>query len=213
MAAYPLRLLSYACQSLHVTNILSLQYTMIFSSVTPLRLSLLVYNLKAPQFPVSTGYAPPFPVSTGHALTFPVSTGYAPPFPVSTGHAPPFPVSTGYAPPFTISTGHAPPFQVSTGYVPTYTVSAGHATSFPVSTGYVYEFKPIHPTYLFPACTGHVPEFPVYIFHVPAFAALVWNVLAAADSSTAPPPSCRPWFNTCTPTLHPTTTHPQPPSG
>jgi hypothetical protein len=143
---------------------------------------------------VSTCYVIMFPVHARHIPVFPVSARYVPVFPVSARYVPVFPVSTCYVPVFPVSARYVPVFPVSTCYVPV----------FPVSTRYV----PV-----FPVSTRYVPVFPVSTRHVPAFIALVRKVAAAADSSTAPPPSCRPWFSTCTPTLHPTTTHPQPPSG
>jgi hypothetical protein len=105
------------------------------------------------------------------------------------------PASTRYEAVFIVSTGYVGPTRVSRLYRP--------RTCFP----------PIQATYLFPASTRYIAVFPVSTGYVPACIALVRKVVAAEDSSTAPPPSCRPWFSMCTPTLHPTTTHPQPPSG
>jgi hypothetical protein len=127
------------------------------------------------------------------ASTLQVSTD-VPTSAVSARHVPALAASTRHAPAFPFSTRHVPLFPVSTRHVPAFPASARHVPAFPAST-------------------RHVPAFPAYTSHVPAFSALVWKVAAAADRSMAPPPSCRPWFNTCTPTLHPTTTHPHPPSG
>ena len=151
---------------------------------------------RQPAFSVCKCRVPAFPGYIERECVFLVSASHVPAYPARTCHVTAYPVPTSNVSLFPVPTCHI--------WVPTFPVPTSHVPAFPVSTCLI-------PAFLVPTC--HVPAFLVYTCHVPASVSLLWKAVAAADSSTAPPPSCRPWFSTCTPTLQPTTTHPQPPSG